>query len=471
MNEVTTATSHYIKQFAEQDKSSLQQEPAWLQNIRKSAMNDFSKRGFPHSRDEDWKYTNISAIEKRPFFPVITNEKLDLDETIKHHTLPGTLLLVSINGHISKKHSFIADTHKPTIAISIVDAIKLYPEKVEPFFNIENSLRLATAHSSNSFSDLNTALMQDGTFIYIPDNYSLELPIQLLHIATPAHETSKGVTESTLISPINLIYVGKNSRLTLIENFISTDSHHSKKCDQALFETTPYLTNTITKIRLDESAHIEHLKCQQENISSYHIGTLSIHQMLNSQCVSHAVSIGARLYRQAIDVYLDAEGATCHLNGFYFEQGKQHVDYHTTIDHLQPHTTSKECFKGILDDKSRGVFNGKIIVRKNAQKINSEQTNHTMLLSDDAEIDTKPQLEIEADDVKCMHGATVGQLDESALFFLRSRGLSEESARSLLIHAFANTFLNQISFAATRDYIQQLLLDRLPAGDAVRELL
>ena len=472
MNEAIKNTSHYLQQFAKIESSSLQQQPTWLKEIRKSAIEKFSKQGFPHCQQEDWKYTNISAIEKRHFVATVNDTAINVDEILNCHRIPGSLTLVFINGHFSKSHSHIAPIESDILITSLMDALNRFPEKIQQFFNADSSTEM-NSDQSNGFTALNTALMQDGAFIYFPDNAIFEKPIQLLHIAIPDFENAALESKSTLISPLHLIYAGKNTGFTLIENHVSTDQPLSPTPTATTLasENTTYLSNTMTKIILDENSQLEYIKSQQEDLNSYHIGTLSIHQKKNSRCIAHAISLGARLHRQTIYIDLAAEGAACTLNGFYFGQGKQHVDYHTTIDHLKPHTSSKECFKGILDDKSRGVFSGKVIVRKDAQKIDSQQSNHTLLLSDDAEIDTKPQLEIDADDVKCSHGATVGQLDESALFFLRSRGLSEDSARSLLIYAFANTVLKGITIKPIHNYLLQLFLHRLSTDLATRELL
>jgi Fe-S cluster assembly protein SufD len=452
MNETMNSISHYKKLFEKQEQQLATWEPLWLSDHRRNAMDHFLETGFPKNYQEDWKYTNLSTLEKRSFIPALSSQQ-NLDELIKRYAIPETILLVFNNGHFV---TTIIDHAVPdeVLIISLTDAIKNHPEKVKSLLTLSDS----SHNHHNSLNALNTALMQDGAFIFIPPNTTLKQPIQILHLHTQTHETKDNTTNPFIVNIRNLITVSKSSEVTLIENFASSDN-------------SVYFNNAVTELMVEMNTRVEHVKIQQESINSYHIGTLQIHQSFESQVISHSFSLGTTLYRQDIHSELAAEKAQCHLNGFYFGDNKQHIDYHTTINHAKPYTISKECFKGLLNDKSRAVFNGKIIVQKDAQHIDSDQANHTLLLSKEAEIDTKPQLEIYADQVKCTHGATVGQLNEEALFFFRSRGLSVDIAQSLLMQGFANELLDKINNPSIRSHIHNLFLTKLPAGSTIRELI
>ena len=256
--------------------------------------------------------------------------------------------------------------------------------------------------------------------------------------------------------PRNLVVMAEQSEATLIESYVGLDD-------------ADYFTNAVTEISLADNAILKHYKVQQESLNAYHIGSLNAWQGKNSQLESHSVSLGGALVRNDIHSQLDAEGANIVMNGLYMTSGRQHVDNHTRVDHLKPHTYSTENYRGVLNDRSRAVFNGKVVVHKQAQKIDAHQNNANLLLSDDAEIDTKPELEIYADDVKCSHGATVGQLDENMLFYLRSRAIDEETARSLLTYAFADEVISKIEFMPIRNRLEYLVVGQLPDAALIRE--
>jgi Fe-S cluster assembly protein SufD len=315
-----------------------------------------------------------------------------------------------------------------------------HPERLE-------HLAQHAAYEDNAFTALNTAFLQDGCFLQVPAGKVVERPIHLLFLST-------ATTAPTVSYPRNLIVVGNGSQVTIVESYIG--------------QKDAYFTNAVTEIVAGENAVIDHYKLQQEGLEAFHVATLQIHQSRNSNFSSHFVSLGCGLVRNDVNAVLDGEGCECTLNGLYMGRGSQHVDNHTFIDHAKPHCTSHELYKGILKDRARGVFNGKIYVHQDAQKTDAKQTNQTLLLSDDAVINTKPQLEIYADDVKCTHGATVGQLSDEALFYLRSRGIGQEAARGLLTYAFANDIIGRIKVAPIRARLEEVLLasQGLPMSDA-----
>ena len=278
-----------------------------------------------------------------------------------------------------------------------------------------------------------------------------EQPIHLLFVAS-----SHG--EPTVSHPRNLIIVGDNSQVAIVESYVGLDGG-------------VYFTNAVTEIVAGQNAVIDYYKLQQESAEAFHIATLAVHQDRSSNFTSHSISLGGALVRNDVKARLDAEGVECTLNGLYMASGHQLVDNHTSIDHAKPHCSSHELYKGVLDGKSKGVFSGKIIVRPDAQKTDAKQTNKNLLLSADSVIDTKPQLQIYADDVKCTHGATVGQLDKDAIFYLRSRGIGHEDARSLLTYAFANEIISRIKIPSVREQLNAAVLQWLPKAPEVKDAL
>jgi Fe-S cluster assembly protein SufD len=290
--------------------------------------------------------------------------------------------------------------------------------------------------------------MSDGAYVHLARGVVLEEPIHLLFVA---------LTPNAAAHPRNLVVAEAGAQATVIEHYVGRDG-------------VEYFTNAVTQIFAAEGAAVEHCKLQQEAAQGFHVGAIHAAQGRDSRFVSHSMAFGAALARNDITTQFDAAGCTATLNGLYVAGGRQHIDHHTRIDHGRPDGTSREYYRGVLDGRSRGVFNGKVIVHPGAQHTDAEQLNHNLLLSEGSEIDTKPQLEIYADDVKCTHGATVGQLDDAQLFYLRSRGVEEETARALLTYAFAQDVIDRIRIAPVRARLKQLLLSRLPQGHRIREL-
>ena len=291
--------------------------------------------------------------------------------------------------------------------------------------------------------------MEDGAFVYVPKGKVVVEPIHLLFLTT--------ASERALVThPRNLIVAEPSSQVTVVETYAGLGDG-------------VYFTNAVTEIIARENSVIDHYKIVREGGAAFHMATLQLHQERSSTVDAHTVCLGGILVRNDINTVLDGEGCECTLNGLYLVIGKEHVDNHLVVDHASPHCNSREFFKGILDGHGRGVFSGRIIVRKDAQKTDAKQTNRSLLLSQDARVESKPQLEILANDVKCTHGATIGQVSEEALFYLRSRGLSKEAARSLLVFAFAGECLDRVRIKPLRAQLETLLLARLPQGNLLRE--
>jgi len=415
----------------------------WILQARRIALDRFAQAGFPSMRDEEWKYTSVAAIEKRAFTAMPNGAGPGgLESGIATHLFADLAghRLVFVDGRAAPALSLVGRLPFGVSVGTLGDMLERTPEALEPF--------LPQIHHQTIFGSLNTAFMSDGAYVHLPRGVVLEEPIQLLFVAT---------SPNAAIHPRNLIVAEAGAQATVIEHYVGRDG-------------VEYFTNAVTQIFAAEGAAVEHCKLQQEATQGFHVGAIHVAQGRDSRFVSHSMAFGAALARNDITTQFDAAGCSATLNGLYVAGGRQHIDHHTRIDHAQPDGTSREYYRGVLDGRSRGVFNGKVIVHAGAQHTDAEQLNHNLLLSEGSEIDTKPQLEIYADDVKCTHGATVGQLDDTQLFYLRSRGVEEATARALLTYAFAQDVIDRIRIAPVRARLKQLLLSRLPQGHRIREL-
>jgi Fe-S cluster assembly protein SufD len=417
------------------------QHPAWLLPLRKAGMARFAELGFPTVHDEDWRFTNVAPLAKLPFRPVSESAddaaaKSTLEKYIFAH-LPGSQL-VFVNGHFHAALSTVGRLPAGVKVASLAAALT-----TDSAF-IEKQLGRSVLTDDNSFAALNQAFFLDGGFVHIPAGKTVEEPIQLIFVSTAKHN-------GDTIQPRNLIIAGAGSKATVIESYLSADR-------------TAYFTNAVTEIVAGDNAALEHVKFQDESLDAFHLATISAQLGRASNTSVHSFALGAKLSRTNIRTKLAGEGLECILNGLYLTRGEQLADHHMIVEHAQPHCASHEYFNGILDDKSKGVFHGRIYVHPLAQKTDAKQTNKNLLLSDDATADTKPQLEIYADDVKCTHGATVGQLNDEAIFYLRSRGLSENTARRMLIHAFAGEIIARVKHDAVREELDKVIWDRLEAN-------
>ena len=425
----------FIKNFETfEDKLNGEKTPE-LHRIRKEALKNFSDLSLPTLKDEEWRYTNISPLLKYNF--TLPSEDLKISDELVNKFLFADMQsnkLIFINGKFSKEKSKLLNLPEGTVAGSISDAIKNNPEIIEKHFGKYAS------YNNQIFTALSTAYTKDGAFVYVPNGKMVENPIHIIFITTASED--KIITQ-----PRNLFVASENSQVTIIEHYVSEND-------------SIYFTNAVTEIVAEDNAVVDHYKLQEESVNAFHIARVEIDQEPSSNFTSHSISTGGAITRNDINALFNGEGGECTLNGLFLLEDKQLFDAHTLIDHANPLCNSHEHYKGILDDSSRGVFNGKVLVRQDAQKTNAFQQNNNILLSNNALVNTKPQLEIFADDVKCSHGATIGQIDEDARFYLKSRGIGEEAANAILMHAFASDVIKSMKIKSVRNYLEDILSKR-----------
>jgi len=431
-------TESLVAQFSQVETAA---QPKWLAPVRQAGMDSFAKQGFPTLHDEDWRFTNVAPIAKLNFqlagtVAVNGAESKALDESV-FAALPGHRL-VFVNGLFSAKLSRI----KPVTGGARIESLATALAQESTL--IETHIGKYAHLAGNTFAALNQALFSDGAFIFVPRGVAVAEPVQLIYISS-AKENGE------TILPRNLVIAEANSKLTVVESYISTGN-------------VAYFTNAVTEIFAGDHAAVEHVKVQDEAAAAFHIATIAGEFGRASNVSVHSFALGAKLSRNNIRTKLAGEGLECILNGLYLTKDEQLADHHMIVEHAQPHCASHEYFNGILDDKSKGVFHGRIYVHPIAQKTDAKQTNKNLLLSDDATADTKPQLEIYADDVKCTHGATIGQLNAESIFYLRARGIGSDMARQMLIHAFAGEIIERIKCEPARAVIDKLVWDRLEAN-------
>lgn len=439
MNAQNKNTTWYDSNFTAFEKSLNGESSSPLHQIRRAAIAKFHELGFPTTRHEEWRFTNIASIAGSNFKPVFNYQPSNITRNdLDRFTTAADNILVFVNGHFARELSSVNSVPEGVLACDLASALKTHGDLVRR--------HLATlAHADeNAFVALNTAFLQDGAFVYIPDGLRIDQPIQIVFVGS-------GSEDRFIAHPRNLFIVGKHSEARIVETYVSVTE-------------TPYLTNVVSEILVGENSAVEHDKLQNESRHAFHIASTHVNQGGGSNFTSNSIALGSSIARNNVIAILNAEGSDCTLNGLSLGTGTQLLDHHTTIDHAKPHCTSHELYKAILDGTSRGVFNGKIFVRKDAQKTDAKQTNRTLLLSDDATIDTKPQLEIFADDVKCTHGAAVGQLDAEQVFYLRSRGIDEVAARDILTFAFAKEVVDRVHVEALRVLLEHLIQTQLNAG-------
>lgn len=417
---MTSALQSYVEGYR-----SLPVAPAWLKPLQEAALERAQTRGFPGARDEAWKYTSVALLEKRGFKPSFAPARLDT----------GSLNALLIPGLEASRAVFVNGRYDPALS-RLPEGVKLV-SLASADAGIKDSLALSSDWEHDTFVNLNTALFRDGLLLELAPGQALERPLELLHVSLP----EDGATAHNLRFVIRL---GAGARASVIERYTHQgDGKH--------------FNNLVTQVSLAEKAKLSHVRLQTESNQAFHVGRVLVRQAAGSEYRSHNLHIGGAWTRLDLHTRLEAEGSSALLDGLYAVTGRQHVDNHTRVDHLVPHTTSKELYRGILDGQGRAVFNGKVVVAPRALKTDAEQANHNLILSRGAEIDTKPELEIYADDVKCSHGAAIGQLDEQQLFYLRSRGLDEVAARRLLISAFAEKLLAELPDPALAVHVRQLL--------------
>lgn len=416
----------------------------WVVDARQSAFARFVAHGLPTRSEEEWKYTDVAAIGKRD---TLAPDNIPPDPPSEAALYAWTLsqqdihLMVFVNGHYSSELSQVGALPQGAHLESLADLLDRTGDLPPAYFDQQ--------HEHTIFAALNNAFTTDGVVLKLAAGTVLETPVYLLFIASG---------HGAAIYPRNIVIADEGARATIIEHYFGPLEAHS-------------FTDAVTQISLGTAAEVRHCKLVQEGKGAFHVAGIHAEQAAQSRFVSHSFVLDGRLTRNDITARLGGPHCECTLDGMYLLDGKQHADHHTRIDHLAPSGTSREQYRGILDGESHGVFNGKVVVHPYAIKTDAHQSNRNLLLSTQAEVDTKPQLEIFADDVKCTHGATVGQLDDDSLFYLRSRGVDAELARSLLIYGFANDIVRGVEVPDMRARIEHLMLDRLPQGEIIKELL
>ena len=439
-----------LSSVAEQDKQSYLADlavlsttsggdPRWLRKLRANAEARFAEMRFPTTHDEDWKYTSVASILRVPFRslprPLQAPRARDLQALVPFSL--GGPCLVFVNGVYSPDLSVglegvKSDATVTSLALALDSSV------------VEGHLGRHAGPERNAFVSLNTAFLRDGALVHVPRGKVAGDPIHIVFLAAPEDELSA-------YHPRILIVADEGARATILESHVSLPGAR-------------HFTNTVTELMVGDGAAVRHCRVQCESEEAFHVATMQVRLGRASSFSSFSLSTGGALARDDLSVALAGEGAECALDGLYLAGGTQHVDNHTAIDHAAPHGTSRQLYKGVLEGRARAVFNGKVIVRPGAQKTDAQQTNRNLLLSNEATVDTKPQLEIFADDVKCTHGAAIGQLDEDAVFYLKSRGVGEEQARAILTQGFAIEVIGRAAAAPVRAPLEELVLAKLRKG-------
>jgi len=429
-----TETTAFSEQFDRILLSTADRFPDWVSELRQAAMQRFDRVGFPGSKWEDWRFTNISAIAKANFALGDFDASLPgVADAVNQAVLTDAACrLVFVNGLFAAEWSRFDDLPSGfvvgNLAADLADPQPFVAGRFGRQANVEHS----------PFTALNTALFRDGAVIRVAEGVHVEPTVQLVFVSTAG-------SDPIATAPRNFIHLGRESRLRLVETHVGVSGE-------------VYLANSVTEIELGEHARLEHHKLQSDSIAAFHIASTFVSQAASSRYHNDYFAFGSALSRNEVQCYHVGERVETVLNGLYMISGNQLADCRTRIDHAMPNCTSHEMYKGVLDGRARGVFNGKIHVHPDAQKTDAKQSNQALLLSDDAVIDTKPELEIYADDVRCTHGATVGELDTQALFYLRSRGIPESLARKILIFAFANDVVQGLSVDSLKRHLESVLL-------------
>ena len=431
MAETKTSTANFVDAF----ETLRRDEPAWLAERRRLAIERFSLLGFPTAKDEEYKYTSLAGLAKTAWRGASSASTCDASalSAADYRGLEGPRA-VFVDGHFRADLSSLDALPAGLSVRPIAELLATDPAA------LEGHLTRYADFESHATTALNTAFFSDGLFVQVGEKAIVEQPLHIIWAATGE--------AGSVSHPRTLIHAGRESQAQVIESFVSlADGAH--------------WTNPVTEIVSEEAARLEHFKVQQESLEAIHTGRIEMLEERNGYISTISLSLGAALARNDIDITLDDEGCECALDGLFVVNGKQHVDHHTQIDHAKAHCNSHQLYKGVLAGEAHGVFNGKIIVRQDAQKTDAIQNNKNLLLSTKAEIDTKPQLEIDANDVRCTHGATVGQLNKDALFYLRTRGIPEAQARNLLVYAFAADLLERITVEPLKQHFERLLMQTL----------
>jgi Fe-S cluster assembly protein SufD len=425
----------HVANFAELEKQTNPGTPAWLEQLRRAAMSHFQEAGYPRADDEEWRFTNIAPVTRTRFnlAPQEINDGAIERAAAYQFGDEVACELVFVNGHYAPQLSRLGDLPRGVMVMPLGEAIAREPARLQKHLARHADFR------ANPFVALNTSFVQDGALIYVNRSVTVDRPVHLLFIDT-------GSSEPTVSHPRVLIVAEDNSELTIVKSFVGCGG--------------PHLTNVVTEIVAGMDCRIEHNKLQHDCAEAFHVSTLQVRLERNCRFVSHAATLGGRVTRNDVNVVLAGEGAEAVLNGLVLIGGDQHCDNHTLLDHAAPNCPSHELYKHVLRDRATGVFKGKILVRQIAQKTDSKQTSKSLLLSDNAQMNSQPALEIYADDVKCTHGSTTGPVDEDMVFYLRSRGVSDEAARHLLTYAFAADITRRIRVEGVRRRLEDFMAEQ-----------
>jgi Fe-S cluster assembly protein SufD len=436
----------YLENFTDFARATAAETPQWLRDLRDAAFARFCEAGFPTTHEEDWRFTSLAALTRTPFrlAPAARAAQFTVSDLVawrmEDEAARPITRLVFIDGRFAPDLSTWGDLPAGVTVNSLRKEIQHRPaavaEHLGRYLDIER----------DPFAALNTAFLEDGAYVHVPRGVVVEQPIHLLFIAT-AGEAPTPV--STMANPRNLIVVEDEAQATVVEDYVSSG------------EEVPAFSNTVTELVARGNSTVAHIMIEREHFRSFNFSTLRIEQARSANVATHSLLLGGALVRNNVHPVLAGEGAECLINGLFLGSGRQHLDNYMLVEHASPHCASRQFYNGILDDRSHGVFHGRIVVHKIAQKTDAKQTNRNLLLTDEAQIDTKPQLEIYADDVKCTHGATIGQIEENALFYLRARGIGEIEARRLLLEAFAGECLDRMKPGPARGYSRSAIETRL----------
>jgi Fe-S cluster assembly protein SufD len=402
--------------------------PSWSYGQRKQAFESFKKLGIPNRKSEEYKYCKIDLILKDEFVINSSKNNITIEQLSSALILKEAITIVIVNGHFNENLSTLTNLPKGLIICGLEEAAEKY------FTIFENHYSKYADIKTDPFTALNTAISNGGAFIHIDKNSVIKIPIHIVHVST--------ANENSIVNPRNLIVIEKSAQAKIVESFVTIDS------------TALTFNNAVTEIFVDENAIVQHYKIQEENDFGNLISTTQVQQEKQNVFTTTTITLNGAFVRNNLNIVLNNQHIESHLNGLYLTNNNQVVDNHTLVDHRMPNCNSNELYKGVVDGNSTATFNGKIFVRKDAQKTNAFQSNKNILLSDDSTVNTKPQLEIYADDVKCSHGTSTGKLDEEKIFYLRARGISEASAKKLLMFAFASEVLNTIEIEPLRDYLE-----------------
>ncbi len=428
----TQQLESYLESFSELEKVATGHDPPWLRRLRQDAFARFCEVGFPTSHDEDWRFTSVSAIAQTSFRLTRNGRARVSQQELEPYRIPVVACqLVFVNGRFARELSLLGKLPNGVKVSSLAREISSHTGAIEACLGRYLDVR------RDAFCALNTAFVEDGAFVHISRGTLVAEPICLLFVSTPDDAPS-------MSHPRNLIVAEEDSQATFVEDYVTLGGG-------------AVLCNTVTELVAGDHAVLSHYMIEREHKEAFNVSTLRIQQGRSTNVVSHSVLLGGALVRNNVHPVLAGEGGECLINGLFIGSGHQHLDNYMLVEHASPRCGSRQFYNGILDGHAHGVFHGRIIVHKDAQKTDAKQTNRNLLLSDDAQIDTKPQLEIYADDIKCTHGATIGQIEGDALFYLRSRGIDEVSARKLLLFAFASECLDRMKQGPVHRHVEGLI--------------